>query len=77
MERRGKDNKQTKKLTRPTVRPFNTAVYMLRCKQLGFTLLELFDMEYGEIFDLMTESANDRAQWDYKAQQSDFDSVFH
>lgn len=33
-------------------------------------------MEYGEIFDLITESDNDRAEYEYKATQADFDSVF-
>lgn len=68
---------KTKKLKRPIDREYNTAVYFLRCKQLGFTLQELFDLEYGEVSDLMIESANDRAHYDYKATQSDMDSAFH
>ena len=39
--------------------------------------MELFDLEYGEIIDLMVESANDHEKYDYKATQADFDSAFH
>ncbi len=77
MAGRSQNNFQTKKLNRPLDREYNTAVYFLRCKQLGFTLPELFDLDYGEVSDLMIESANDHAKYDYKATQSDFDSAFH
>ena len=77
MESRSKDHIQTKKLNRPLDREYNTAVYLLRCKQLGFSFRELFDLDYGEICDVMVESANDHAQYDYKATQSDFDNAFH
>lgn len=53
------------------------ALFMLRCKQLGFTLGELFDLDQGEVVDMMTESGNDKYDWPKKAQQSDFDSAFH
>lgn len=46
---------------------------MLTCKQLGFTLRELLDMEHGEIVDLMIESANDHAKYNTVADQEDFD----
>ena len=74
MESRSSNNKQTKKRKRLTDREFNTAVHFLRCKQLGFTLRELFDVEYGEITDLMTESANDQEKYDYLATQEDINN---
>lgn len=43
---------------------------------MGFTLYELFDLEYGEITDLMIESANDHEKYDYLATQEDFDHAF-
>lgn len=49
-------------------------VHFLRCKQLGFTLRELLDVEYGEITDLMTESANDKETYDYLATQEDINN---
>jgi hypothetical protein len=67
---------QTKKLKRPLDREYNTAVYFLRCKQTGFSLRELFDLDYGEVCDVMIEAANDHAQYNYKATQSDFDNAF-
>ena len=44
---------------------------------MGFTLRELFDLDYGEVSDLMIESANDHEHYDYLATQSDYDSAFH
>ena len=43
---------------------------------MGFSLRELFDLDYGEVCDLMIEAANDQATYNYVAQQSDFDSAF-
>lgn len=68
---------KTKKLKRPLDREYNTALYFLRCKQLGFTLAELFDLEYGEVVDVMVEAANDHENYDYLATQHDFDTVFN
>ena len=65
---------KTKKLKRPTTREFNTALYFLRCKQLGLSLRELFDLDYGEVSDLFIESANDHEEYDYRATQDDFNS---
>jgi len=58
------------------VREFTTALYHLRAKQLGFSLDELFNLNYGELMDMITESANDHAQYDYKATQADIDEMF-
>ena len=69
-------NKQTKKLKKPIDRQYTTALYLLRCKQMNLTLYELFDLEYGEVTDLMIESANDHEKYDYKATQDDFDHAF-
>lgn len=67
---------QTKKLKRPLDREYNTAVYFLRCKQTGFSFRELFDLDYGEVCDVMIEAANDHANYNYKATQNDFDNAF-
>ena len=73
MEDRSTVNIETKKRTKLTDREYNTARWMLMCKQLGFTLRELLDMEHGEIVDLMIESANDHAKYNTVADQEDFD----
>ena len=76
MAERSKDTLKTKKLNRPLDREYNTAVFFLRCKQMGFSLRELFDLDYGEVTDVLIEGANDHAHYDYKAIQSDFDNAF-
>ena len=76
MAKRSKDTLKTKTLNRPLDREYNSAVFFLRCKQMGFTLRELFDLDYGEVTDVLIEGANDKAHYDYKATQSDFDNAF-
>ena len=76
MAGRSEDSQHPKKLKRPLDREYNTAVYFLRVKQLGFSFRELFDLEYGEVCDVMIEAANDHEKYDYKATQSDYDSAF-
>lgn len=77
MASRSKDTLKTKKLKRPLDRQWNTAVYFLRCKQIGLTLSELFCLEYGDVMDMQIEAANDHEQYDYLATQADFDNAFH
>lgn len=50
-----------------------TALFLLRCKQAGFTVQELEDLPVGLLFDCFTERGND--DWDYApvATQEDFD----
>ena len=51
-----------------------TALFLLRCKQLGFSLDELKEIRTGHIFDIMTESANDGAHYEILASQEDMDN---
>ena len=44
---------------------------------MGLTLYELLGLNYGDVVDMMIESANDREKYDYKATQHYFDTVFH
>ena len=70
------DNVEAKKRSRPTEREVNTAVFMLRAKQLGFSLAELDSVEEGLVMDMIIESGNDLCDDEYRqvATQSDFDS---
>lgn len=43
---------------------------------MNLTLNELYDLEYGEVIDLMIESANDNAKYDFLATQEDMDNAF-
>jgi hypothetical protein len=52
----------------------NTALYLLRCVQLGLSIYDLELLEIGVIFDMFTEAANDDWNgWCQKATQADFD----
>ena len=70
------DNVEAKKRSRPTEREVNTAVFMLRAKQLGFSLAELDSVEEGLVMDMIIESGNDLCDDEYRqvATQQDFDS---
>ena len=46
---------------------------MLRCKELGLSVSELEEIDYGLVMDMMTEHANDDYKYPYKATQKDFD----
>jgi hypothetical protein len=50
-------------------------VYLLRCKQLGFSIADLSEIEEGMVYDVMSESNNDTSD-DYceVATQEDFDN---
>ena len=47
---------------------------MLRAFHLGISFRDLFDLEIGEVFDMMTESLNDNADYPKLAEQNDFDN---
>jgi hypothetical protein len=52
----------------------NTALFLLRCVQLGLSIYDLELLEIGVIFDMFTEAANDDWNgWSQKATQADFD----
>jgi len=46
---------------------------MLRCKELGLSINELENIEFGLVVDMMIERGNDDYQYPYKASQKDFD----
>ena len=46
---------------------------MLRCAQLGLTLADLDGLTIGMVNDMMTERANDEADYDELPTQADFD----
>jgi len=46
---------------------------MLRCKELGFSVNELENIDFGLVVDMMVEKDNDEHQYPYKASQKDFD----
>jgi hypothetical protein len=52
-------------------RELNTAVYLLRCIQLGLHLSDLEELDYGAVTDLMIESGNDDYDYPMKASKED------
>ena len=46
---------------------------MLRCKQLGLSVADLEEIDFGLVIDMLTEQGNDEYQYPYKATQKDFD----
>ena len=52
-----------------------TALFLLRCKQVGFTLDEIDNLSAGQIFDVFTESKNDNEDYAQLATQDDFDRL--
>lgn len=52
----------------------NTALYLLRCVQLGLSIADLELLEVGMIYDMFTEASNDEWNgWKQVATQEDFD----
>ena len=49
---------------------------MLRCAELGLSREDLDDMTVGMVYDMLTERANDREQYPFKATQEDINSFF-
>lgn len=52
----------------------NTALFTLRCLQVGLKISDLDDMNYGDVMDIIIESSNDNCKYKELASQEDFDS---
>lgn len=65
--------KRSKKRLRPSEREYNTAVYLLRCAELGLNDYDMENLTYGMVIDMMTEKANDEVKYREVATQGDFD----
>ena len=63
---------QIKKKVRPTSRPSNTALFILRAVQLGLSVVDMDALTMGMIVDMQTEAANDHEEYAYKATKDDF-----
>lgn len=51
-----------------------TPLFLLRCLQIGLSLKELDFLTIGLVMDIYTEKANDSADYDIIATQTDFDN---
>ena len=59
------DKLEAKKRSRPTAREVNTAMYLLRAKQMGLTLSELDELDEGTVMDMIIEAGNDLCEDEY------------
>ena len=61
------------KKLRQSERPMTTALFMLRCVQLGISIADLDLLTIGSVNDMFLESKRDEETWDWIAGQDDFD----
>ncbi len=73
MERKRKADSHSKKAVASTDREYNTALYLLRCYEIGLTDADMEHLTYGMVLDMFTEKANDGAEYNTIATQKDFD----
>ena len=74
MAREYRNNGRPEKKSKITDRPFTTALYLLRCAELGLSLADLELLDMGMIYDMFTEKSNDDWKgWRQVATQTDFD----
>lgn len=50
-----------------------TALFLLRCSELGLSMSDLDDLTVGMVNDMFVEKSNDNFDWKEIATQSDFD----
>ena len=61
---------------KPTTREMNTPLLILRALQVGLKITDFDYIEVGDIFDLLTESANDSFDYPKKGTVEDFNTLF-
>ena len=74
MEQVKRDHQHAKKKHRELNREYNTAIYLLRCLQMGLHYDDMEHLTYGMVQDLFIESDNDSLEYEEKATQADFDA---
>ena len=74
MERKYCNDSNGQKKSKPINRDMTTALYLLRCAEIGLSMSDLELLDMGMIFDMFTEKANDSWKgWKQLATQADFD----
>jgi len=69
------DHSSRKKKLRKTERPMTTALFMLRCVQLGLDIADLDLLTIGLVNDMFNESSRDKIEWREEANQTDMDRI--
>ena len=65
------DNCCSKKIEPPTDRELTTAMFLLRCKEIGLSIQELSSITVGMVFDMLIERNNDNFTYDVQATVND------
>ena len=52
-----------------------TALFMLRCVQLGLSIADLDLVTMGIVYDMINESSRDSMEWRELATQADMDRI--
>lgn len=65
---------EIKKRVKPTERELTSALFELRMKEMGISCDDADQYTMGMIFDMITEKANDSAEWQTLATQEDIDA---
>lgn len=60
-------------MNRPTDRKYTVGLYLNICKNLGLSLSDLDQLDYGTVLDMMIERSNDDFEYTELATQADFD----
>ena len=67
------DHGARKKKLRKTERPMTTALFMLRCVELGLNIADLDLLTIGSVHDMFNEKSRDSMEWREEASQGDMD----
>ena len=67
------DHGAGKKKLRKTERPMTTALFMLRCVELGLSIADLDLLTIGSVNDMFLEKSRDSMEWREQATQADMD----
>ena len=69
------DHGTRKKKLRKTERPMTTALFMLRCVELGLSIADLNLLTIGSVNDMFLEKSRDSMEWREQATQADMDRI--
>lgn len=68
------NNGRAQKKSKSIDREFTTALYLLRCSEVGLSMADLELLDMGMVYDILTEKNNDNWKgWKTIATQDDFD----
>ena len=67
-------DRRSKKKQPVTERGLTTALFLLRCTELGLSMSDLDYLDVGMIFDMFIEKSNDAYDWAVLATEDDIEA---